>query len=129
MFGFEGSADGSVSVHGGDTEQERTEVRPEHLEELDGAAQQVPAQEQGRGQGPGDLREQRQQRCQQVSHGEVHQEHVHPGNLAGGNFETLQTIKMNEEFAVVVFVRYTLYLYLKQIHFYFRSVFEKEKHA
>ena len=81
MFGFEGSADGSVSVHGGDTEQERAEVRPEHLEELDGAAQQVPAQEQGRGQRPGDLREQRQQRGEQVSHGEVHQEHVHPGYL------------------------------------------------
>ena len=39
LFGFEGSADGSVSVHGGDTEQERAEVRPEHLEELDSAAQ------------------------------------------------------------------------------------------
>ena len=81
MFGFEGSADGSVSVQGGDTEQEGAEVRPEHLEELDSAAQQVPAQEQGRGQRPGDLREQRQQRSQQVSHGEVHQEHVHPGYL------------------------------------------------
>ena len=76
-FGFEGSADGSVSVHGGDTEQERAEVRPEHLEELDSAAQQVPAQEQGRGQRPGDLGEQRQQRGQQISHGEVNQEHVH----------------------------------------------------
>ena len=77
MFGFEGSADGSVSVHGGDTEQERAEVRPQHLEELDIAAQQVPAQEQGRGQRPGDLGEQRQQRGQQISHGEVNQEHVH----------------------------------------------------
>ena len=88
MFGFEGSADGSVSVHGGDTEQERAEVRPEHLEELDSAAQQVPAQEQGRGEGPGNLWEQRQQRGEQVSHREVNQEYVHPGHLVGGNFET-----------------------------------------
>ena len=81
VFGFEGSADGSVSVQGGDAEQERTEVRPEHLYELDSAAQQVTTQEQGRGQRPGDLREQRQQGSQQVSHREVNQEHVHPGYL------------------------------------------------
>ena len=37
--------------------------------------------EQGRGQGPGNLWEQGQQRGQQVSHGEMHQEGVHPGYL------------------------------------------------
>ena len=81
MFGFKWSTDGSVPVHRGDAEQEGAEVGPEHLEELDGAAEQVPAMEQGRGQGPGDLRDQRQQGGEQVSHGEVHQEHVHPGDL------------------------------------------------
>ena len=81
VLGLEGSADGSVPVYGGDAEQEGAEVGAQHLQELDSAAQQVPAMEQGRGQCPGNLRDQGEQGGEQVSNGEVHQEHVHPGYL------------------------------------------------
>ena len=33
VFGFEGSTDGCVPVHRGDTEQEGAKIGPEHLEE------------------------------------------------------------------------------------------------
>ena len=53
--------------------------------------------EQGRGQGPGDLRDQRQQRGEQISHREVNQEHVHPGYLGKQELQTVQHVRANFE--------------------------------
>ena len=67
---------------GGKISHDSPEIRSDHLREFDTLADDVPAVEVGDGQRPDELREQREERREDVRAREVEHEVVHPGHLA-----------------------------------------------
>ena len=78
-----------VPIDGGHDEHVGGEVGPDHLGELDGPADGVAAVEVRVGEGPDQLRQQREEGGQQVGQGQVQDEVVHAGHLGAAEQDGL----------------------------------------